>query len=407
MLPISSESYPQKVDSKSFSTRSNLTGLMAFKRGENVLFWRVSKLRSLTWDERTLRLVCETKPFLNRSCWTHETSMHQFHEDSESQMRTLNVEITFWSTHVFRIQFCGDRIPAPAPFPPPEARMLVGEPTASFEFLVDERQNEWIARTAALALHVEKDPFVLWAADARGKVIWQQRRSVLFTADIFDMAVAEHEGGMACFESFALSPQEEMFGLGERFDHVPRTGRAVDFWNKDAIGSSSQRSYINVPFMFSTQGYGLFLNTSCRTEWEIGTLDAFTLGFAVQDNAMDYFIIHGPTPAEILRRYCELTGFSPLPPVWSFGLWMSRNSYLSWDVMHAVADELRQRRIPADVLHLDTAWFQEDWNCDLRFSTDRFPDPEHHIARLRKQGFRVSLWRYQFCSASRQQSQLS
>ncbi len=71
---------------------------MALKRGENVLLWRVSRLHSLAWNDKNLRLVCETKPFLNRTCWTHETSMHQFHEDSESQMRTLNMEVTFWST---------------------------------------------------------------------------------------------------------------------------------------------------------------------------------------------------------------------------------------------------------------------------------------------------------------------
>jgi alpha-D-xyloside xylohydrolase len=111
---------------------------------------------------------------------------------------------------------------------------------------------------------------------------------------------------------------------------------------------------------------------------------------------MDYFVIHGPQPADILRRYCELTGFSPTPPVWSFGLWMSRNSYLSWDVVHEVADGLRQRGIPTDVLHLDTAWFKEDWNCDLRFSMERFADPEQHLAQLREQGFRVSLWQYNF-----------
>ena len=31
---------------------------------------------------------------------------------------------------------------------------------------------------------------------------------------------------------------------------------------------------------------------------------------------------------------------------------MSRNSYISWDVVRDVANRLRQRQIPADVLHL-------------------------------------------------------
>jgi alpha-D-xyloside xylohydrolase len=396
MPEITSESYPQKIDSRSMLTERVLTGPGAFKWGENIVFWRVSRLLSLAPSENTLRLLCETKPFLNRTCWTHETSMHQFAEDKENQPSTLNVEIAFWSKHVFRVQFSRDPIPTTPPFPPPEARMLIGEPEASFELAVAEIEGGWVARTAAVVLHVDQTPFRLWATDVHDRVFWQQRLSDLFTADIFDMAIAEHRGEVACFESFALGGHEEIFGLGERFDHVPRTGKNVDFWNKDAIGTSSQRTYINVPFLLSTQGYGLFLNTSCHTEWEIGTLNAFSLGFAVEDCAMDYFVIHGPQPADILLRYCELTGFSPTPPVWSFGLWMSRNSYLSWDVVHEVADGLRQRGIPTDVLHLDTAWFKEDWNCDLRFSMERFADPERHLAQLREQGFRVSLWQYNF-----------
>lgn len=254
----------------------------------------------------------------------------------------------------------------------------------------------WAAHTSAITLHIERDPLRLWAEDQQGRVFWLQKRTDLFTADIFDLSIARSGERCACFESFALDSQEEIFGLGERFDSVPRTGRSVDFWNQDAIGTSNRRTYINVPFFFSTRGYGLFLNSSARTEWEIGTLEAFTLGFAVEDEGMDYFVIHGPTPAEILARYASLTGFAPTPPVWSFGLWMSRNSYTSWDVVHEVADGLRQRGVPADVLHLDTAWFTQDWNCDLRFSPERFPDPAFHIQQLKEQGFRVSLWQYNF-----------
>ena len=396
MSKITSESYPQKIDSKSTVAERVLAGLGALKRGENIAFQRVSALLSLASSGKTLRLVCQTRPYINRTCWTHETKMHQFAEDTENQPSTLNVEISFWSKHVFRIQFSRDPIPTTPQFPPPEARMLIGEPQNSFDLRVTETEGEWVARTEAVVLHVDRAPFRLWATDVQDRVFFQQRPSDLFTSDIFDMAVAEHQGQVACFENFGLDGQHEIFGLGERFDHVPRTGKAVDFWNKDAVGASSPRTYINVPFLLSTQGYGLFVNTSCRTEWEIGTLNAFSLGFAVKDTAMDYFVIHGPRPAEILQRYAELTGFSPTPPVWSFGLWMSRNSYLSWDVVHEVADELRRRGIPTDVLHLDTAWFQEDWNCDLRFSTDRFADPEQHLAQLREQGFRVSLWQYNF-----------
>lgn len=111
---------------------------------------------------------------------------------------------------------------------------------------------------------------------------------------------------------------------------------------------------------------------------------------------MDYFIVSGPSPKDILQRYTrDLTGNAPVPPVWSFGLWLSRNSYQSWEVVDDVVKCADKHDLPFDVIHLDTAWFQEDWNPDLEFG-DRFPEPEKKMTELREQGIRVSLWQYNF-----------
>lgn len=104
----------------------------------------------------------------------------------------------------------------------------------------------------------------------------------------------------------------------------------------------------------------------------------------------------GKTPKEIIKCYCSLTGFSKLPPLWSFGLWMSRNSYISWDVVDDVAQKIRENDIPCDVLHLDTAWFDRDWNCNLKFSEERFPNPKERMEQYKKDGFKISLWQYNF-----------
>ena len=193
-----------------------------------------------------------------------------------------------------------------------------------------------------------------------------------------------------------LDTDEVIYGLGERFDSLTRNGRAVDFHNKDAVGTTSPRTYVNIPFYMSTRGYGLFLNTGTKVDWQIGTRDASALQFSVADDQIDYFVIAGKDPKEILASYCGLTGFSKLPPLWSFGLWMSRNSYVSWDVVEDVAANVRSHDIPCDVLHLDTAWFGRDWNCDLKFSPERFPDPAEHMAALKEKGFHISLWQYNF-----------
>ncbi|OZJ03784.1 hypothetical protein BZG36_03472 [Bifiguratus adelaidae] len=279
-------------------------------------------------------------------------------------------------------------------YPPPEARMLVGKAEV-VQCTMEETEMEVILETSAIALHIHKLDAHLEARTIDGTLYWSQRRSDLFTTDIIDTSVVQHHGRSGVFEAFDVRSQEEIFGLGERFDSVARKGRIVDFWNYDAIGTSNTRTYINVPYLWSTAGYGMFLNSSARTEWSVGVHEGQTLGFAIEDTLMDYFIIQGQGPKEIISSYQQyLTGRSPMPPIWSFGLWMSRNSYKSWEVVDGVIEGLKERQISADVLHLDTFWFKEDWNPDLRFDMERFASPQEKMAEYLKNGYRISLWQY-------------
>jgi alpha-D-xyloside xylohydrolase len=379
-----------------------MAGPKEFRLGRDVPLVRTGNVRSVARDGTAISIECEGLPYTNAAYQWHETRVHRLMPEGGGSGRagtTLHLEIRFWSAHVFRVRFSAAKPPwRDRMLPEREHRMLIGEPDPDVGLTMRETDFGHAVGTDSIELQIHSSPMRLKAVDLSGRVFWGQRRSDLLTSDAMDLSVATLGSRSCCFETFALGPQEEIFGLGERFDSVPRCGRAVDFWNQDVYGSSSARSYINVPFCFSTAGYGVFVNSSCRTEWEIGTLEAFSAGFGVEDDLLDYFVIHGPSPKEILHRYARLTGFAPLPPVWSFGLWMSRNSYLDWGVVQGVADGLRSRGAPADVLHLDTAWFTEDFNCDLRFSAERFPEPEKHFARLKAEGFRVSLWLWNFVS---------
>lgn len=377
-------------------------GPKEFRFGEYVPVVRVGNIVSLEQSGSHIYIKCEALPHVNTIYQWHETRVHRIvpEENSESDRHSaLYMDISFWSPHVFRFQFSQTKPPWDSRvLPNPEHRMLIGSPQDDVELQVTKNERGYSVKTEAIELEIESSPFRLRALDLQGKAFWGQRRSELLTSDLMDLSVAMLGNRSCCFEAIEFGAQDEIFGLGERFDYVPRSGKAVDFWNQDVLGASTVRSYLNVPFFFSTAGYGLFVNSSCRIEWEIGTLEAFCAGFGVEDNVLDYFVIHGPSPKEILRRYCGLTGFAPLPPVWSFGLWMSRNSYLDWDVVFDVAKGLRTRKIPADVIHLDSAWFKEDFNCDLKFSEERFPEPEKHMEQLKAEGFRVSLWQWNYVS---------
>lgn len=394
-MEIKPDVYPQMGAGQGAASVEAGSGLASLKRGGPCRFTRPESVQDWRVADGELRLLLRSGAYENRLVYTHETSMHQFRRIGDAP--PLELRINFFTEDIFRVRLCvpGDFLDVPEDQLPPTARMLMGSPVPVETTSSEDQQSIHFA-TARVALEIRRENPRIVARDERGAIFFEQKRTDLFTADVFDLSLAEDDAFGAAFESLALSPGEAVYGLGERFDHVERTGKAVDFWNKDAIGTSSPRTYINVPFLMTSRGYGLFLNQSVETQWEIGTLDGCTLGFGALDGRLDYFVMYGPTPREILKKYCDLTGAPGLPPVWSFGLWMSRNSYMSWDIVNEVAVGLRAREIPADVLHLDTAWFTEDWNCDLRFSKERFPDPERHMAALRERGFRVCLWQYNF-----------
>lgn len=191
--------------------------------------------------------------------------------------------------------------------------------------------------------------------------------------------------------SFLLSPDEKVYGCGECFTRLNKRGQKVVLWTSDAYSTQTSHMYKPVPFFMSSRGYGMFVHTSAPLTLDVGhSYDEANVVY-LGDDHLDLFFFFG-SPKEILSEYTALTGRSPMPPLWSFGLWMGRQSYSSEEEVRDVAGKLREHRIPSDVIHLDTDWLEVPFRCDFEFSESRFPAPEKMLSDLKDQGFRISLW---------------
>ncbi len=149
--------------------------------------------------------------------------------------------------------------------------------------------------------------------------------------------------------------------------------------------------YKPIPFFMSNRGYGMFVHSSSPMTFDMGASFHGANSLMIGDDQLDLFVFLGQ-PKDILNEYTTLTGKAAMPPLWSFGLWMSRITYLSEDEVRTVAAKMRQNRIPGDVIHIDTGWFETDWRCDYQFSKTRFKDPAKMITDLKQDGFHISLW---------------
>ena len=203
--------------------------------------------------------------------------------------------------------------------------------------------------------------------------------------------------------SFKCSPDECFVGTGERFRKMDLSGQTFQLKNQDGQGVNNRRCYKNVPFYMSSRMYGCFYHTSDYCKLSLADHSTRSVQFMCDRATLDVFLIGGQTPEEILRGYRMLTGFPQMPPLWSFGIWMSRMTYFSADEVDEICDHLRREHYPCDVIHLDTGWFRTDWLCEWKFNPERFPDPKGFIQRLKDNGFRVSLWQLPYVAAGAEQ----
>ncbi|MGN6325386.1 alpha-xylosidase [Pseudolysinimonas sp.] len=201
------------------------------------------------------------------------------------------------------------------------------------------------------------------------------------------------DGPAYVHEQLELGVGESIYGLGERFGPLVKNGQVVEVWNADG-GTSSEQAYKNVPFYLSSRGYGVLVNSSRHVSFEVGSEAVERVQFSVAGEALEYLVIDGPTPADVLERYTRLTGRPAKVPAWSYGLWLSTSFTTDYDeaTVTSFVDAMAERDLPLSVFHFDCFWMREFNWCDFEWDPRVFPDPKGMLARLHAKDLRICVW---------------
>jgi alpha-glucosidase len=189
-----------------------------------------------------------------------------------------------------------------------------------------------------------------------------------------------------------MAPAEHFFGLGDKVGPLDRRGQAFVDWNSDTFGwqESTDPIYKSVPFFLSwNEGrvLGVLFDNTWRASFDFGKDSANSYSFGAPDGQLDYYLIYGPTPKQVVEGYAWLTGPTPLPPLWSLGYQQSRYSYYPEAKVREIANRLRSDGIPADAIYLDIDYQQD--NRPFTVNRKRFPTFEQLIKDLAIQQFHV------------------
>ncbi|TDE14557.1 glycoside hydrolase family 31 protein [Dyadobacter psychrotolerans] len=274
--------------------------------------------------------------------------------------------------------------------------MLVKEPVQDKSWKYSKINGGHLYTGAYGSVTIFENPWKIEIRDKTGKLLTQTRSKAdgksSYTPNLpfsFVRRASDYSRSIAAV--FSMSPDEKIFGCGESFTKLDKNGQKIVLWTHDPNGVETQTMYKPIPFYLSSRGYGMFMHTSSPITCDFGATYGESNAMQIGDENLDLFVFLGE-PKDILGAYTDLTGKPEMPPLWSFGLWMSRITYFSEQDGRNVADKLRKNRIPSDVIHFDTGWFETDWRCDYKFSPSRFRDPAGMIGDLKKQGFHTSLW---------------
>ncbi len=252
-----------------------------------------------------------------------------------------------------------------------------GWPAPQAEFAATP-QTETL-RTAHLEVRLQLAPLRIAVYDRAGHLLTRDSNGMAWDGD-----------RVRCWKR--LPDDEHYYGLGEKSDNLDKRGGAYVMWNTDAYGwgPSSDPLYVDIPFFLALRAgraYGLFFDNTYRSSFDMGREFPDQYSFGAEGGELNYYLINGPDPRQVLERYTALTGRMPLPARWQIAYHQSRYSYYPESMVRFIARNFRERHIPCDALFLDIHYM--DGYRIFTWDKTRFPNPPAMLADLRRQGFRV------------------
>lgn len=196
---------------------------------------------------------------------------------------------------------------------------------------------------------------------------------------------------------FSLNKSEQIFGGGERAIPMNRRGYHFNFYNQPAYGygEGAQNLNFSVPFLISSDGYGIFFDNVSRGYADIGKTDPNIFEAGFYSGELNFYVITGKNVAEIVERFAKLTGTQDIPPRWALGAFVSRFGYQSEVQADSVVKKMLDERFPCDAIIFDLFWFGDSIKRTLGnldwMNKQRWPDPQKMISDFKSLGIKTVL----------------
>jgi len=283
-----------------------------------------------------------------------------------------------------RLQVCSDSIvhvlySPTVSFPPIHPDPVVIKTSwPATKFAMQSSDEEVTLTTSQLKVVVTRKAGAITYRDLAGKRLVQEAARSQTPTKVNGEDTYRAESFVSIYGS-----REAFYGLGQHQAGV---------WNYrgESVDISQDNTNIAVPFLVSSNGYGIFWNNDSRSRFNNRFANYLYISSEVAD-VIDYYFFYGPDLDKVIAAYRELTGQAPMFGKWAYGFWQCKNRYKSQAEILGVARKYRDLHIPADNIVQDWFW----WNRKGEFVFNQnYPDPKGMVDELHRENFHlmISIW---------------
>lgn len=183
-----------------------------------------------------------------------------------------------------------------------------------------------------------------------------------------------------------------LYGTGENVGPLVRNNKKITLWNTDNYKyqiDSAKRLYQSHPWVLGVNPDGTAFGVIADNSWKQQIDLSDSIRFISDGPAFRVIIILRDSPQEVIKELANLIGKMEMPPLWALGYQQSRYSYVPDTRIKGIADTLRIKKLPCDVIWMDIN-YMERFKI-FTFDKVQIPDPKSLNDYLHQKGFK-SIW---------------
>jgi alpha-D-xyloside xylohydrolase len=265
---------------------------------------------------------------------------------------------------------------------PAKDSIIVNKIWGTPDFSVSETADSVKITTSSLIVKVSKSTFLVSYYDHSGNLLLSENQKSMTPVTVLTTKTN------TCSAIFNSPSSEGLYGLGQHQQKIMN-------YKGNSLALDQQNGEIALPFMLSTQGYGLLWDNYSLTNF-YGNLSSNTqYQFTSESGKMvDYYFMYGPEPDSIISDYRIASGKAQLFPKWAYGLFQSKDKYSTSDELLSIAGQYRKAGIALDCIVQDWDYWTPDYWGSHTMDATKYPDPKALIDSLHAMNVHsmISIW---------------